>query len=79
MFFRLDEFSKLRDYGSLHAGDEIVLTIRGGSVECRCDTVGGKSTVNPEALSRAVCDVYFGKNTISPAVKASAMAGISSL
>lgn len=73
----LDEFSKLRNYGSLQPGEEIILTIQGENIECRCSN-GGTSVVHSEVFTRAVCDIYFGDDPISPAAKASVMAGISS-
>jgi hypothetical protein len=74
----LEHFSKLREYGCLHKGDEIILTIRGQFLECKCSN-GGQNEVESEVFTRAVCDVYFGKDPISPAAKGSVMVGIGSL
>jgi len=74
----LDEFSKLRDYGHLQFGDEIILTIRGDSLHCKCSN-GGESVLRSKAFTKAVCDVYFGKDSISPAAKTSVMSGMSQL
>ncbi|CAB9507036.1 expressed unknown protein [Seminavis robusta] len=76
--FALDHFSKMRKYGSLNRGDEIIINIRGNSVECKCSN-GGQNVVVSEVFTRAICDVYFGKQPISPAAKESAIKGISDL
>lgn len=71
----LEEFSKLKDYGSMHKGEEILLTLAGDKMTCKCSN-GGNGFIQSEVFTKAVCDVYFGKNPISPPAKKSALDGI---
>ena len=75
---RLEKFSKLRDFPSLNKGEEILLTIQGDTVECKCAN-GGTNIVCSEVFTKAVCDVYFGSDPVSPAAKESVLAGMNDL
>ena len=78
LLYSLDHFSKLRARGSLDKGDDIVLSIEGGCLECKCSN-GGYNVVESEVFTKAVCDVYFGNEAISPSARSSVLAGMEQL
>jgi len=74
----LDKFKAMNPPGELKEGDEMVMTLKGNTMNYRSSS-GGIGQIQSEAFVRALADVYFGKDAVSPPAKVATIKGIKAL